>query len=66
MDTLTTYIVYGLLAPRETRRRLRPGGGREEILFLFNGQIKLEGSDFEAVTCNAGSVVPLLEGSDSG
>ncbi len=62
--TLTTYLIYGKLAPNESGRRLRPGQGREEILLVIDGKVRLEGTGFQEVTCGAGTAVPLLEGSD--
>ncbi len=62
--TLTTYMIYGVLAPRETGRRLRPGKGREEILFVISGQVQLESRGVSDATCLAGSAVALPEGSD--
>lgn len=63
---LATYIVYGVLAPGETGRRLRPGEGREEILYLINGKVRLEtgGLRTEEAEIEAGSAIPMPEGSD--
>ncbi|MCO6450373.1 MAG: cupin domain-containing protein [Caldilineales bacterium] len=62
--TMTTYMIYGRLAARETGRRLRPGKGREEILFVVNGQVRLEVTGYEELMCEAGTAISLPEGSD--
>ncbi|RME81954.1 MAG: hypothetical protein D6775_12235 [Caldilineae bacterium] len=62
--TLTTYLIYGKLAPGETGRRLRPGEGREEILFVIEGTVRLEGAGRSDITCHSGWAVALPEGSD--
>lgn len=62
--TLSTYLIYGKLAPNESGRRLRPGQGREEILFVIDGRVRLEGASFQEITCGAGTAVSLPEGSD--
>lgn len=61
---LTTYLMYGVLAPFETGRRLRPGEGREEILFVVNGKLRLEGGTADQTVCCQGMAVLLPEGSD--
>jgi len=63
---LTTYLIYGVLAPGETGRRLRPGRGREEILFLINGKARIEqsGRNSAEIVFEGGSAIPLPEGSD--
>lgn len=63
---LTTYLIYGVLAPGETGRRIRPGKGREEILYLINGEARLEkgGRNPLEIVCKGGSAVTLPEGSD--
>ncbi|NUQ38126.1 MAG: hypothetical protein HUU23_10070 [Caldilineales bacterium] len=61
---LTTYLLYGVLAPYETGRRLRPGSGREEILFVINGDLRLEGPAVGEMVCKEGTAVLLQEGSD--
>lgn len=61
---LTTYMIYGRLAARETGRRLQPGQGREEILFVVNGQVRLEVSGYEEVLCDGGTAISLPEGTD--
>jgi len=61
---LTTYLLYGVLAPFETGRRLRPGSGREEILFVIDGDLRLEGQAAGETICKAGNAVLLEEGSD--
>lgn len=63
---LTTYLIYGVLAPGETGRRLRPGQGREEILYLIKGKARLEksGRDAQELVCTGGTAIPMPEGSD--
>ena len=63
---LTTYLIYGALAPGETGRRIRPGRGREEILFLINGKVRIEkgGRKSTEMVCEGGSAIPMPEGSD--
>lgn len=61
---LTTYLVYGKLAPNEAGRRLRPGQGREEILFVINGRVRMETSGMGEEVVDEGNAVPLPEGSD--
>ncbi|NOX61564.1 MAG: cupin domain-containing protein [Chloroflexi bacterium] len=62
--TLTTYLIYGRLTPRETGRRIRPGQGREEIFFLINGRVRMLLAGGNEVEIRAGSAVPLKEGTD--
>lgn len=61
---LTTYLIYGRMAPNEAGRRLRPGQGREEIFYLIDGRVRIETAQFEEFVCEAGWAVPLPEGSD--
>ncbi len=61
---LTTYLIYGRMAPNEAGRRLRPGQGREEIFYLINGRVRVETAQFEEFVCEAGSALPLPEGAD--
>lgn len=61
---LTTYLIYGKLAPNEAGRRLRPGQGREEILYVINGRVRMETSGLSEEVVDEGSAVPLPEGSD--
>lgn len=61
---LTTYLVYGKLAPNEAGRRLRPGQGREEILYVINGRVRMEMSGLGEEVVDEGNAVPLPEGSD--
>lgn len=61
---LTTYLIYGKLAPNEAGRRLRPGQGREEIFFVINGRVRMESSNIGEEVVDEGSAVPMPEGSD--
>lgn len=60
---LTIYLLYGVMAPGESGRRLRPGPGREEILFVCEGRIRLESGTSEAV-CGRGMAVLIPEDAD--
>lgn len=61
---LTTYLIYGKLAPNEAGRRLRPGQGREEIFYVINGRVRMETSGMGEELVDEGSAVPMPEGSD--
>ncbi|MBX7237015.1 MAG: cupin domain-containing protein [Caldilineales bacterium] len=61
---LTTYLIYGKLAPNEAGRRLRPGQGREEIFYVINGRVRMETSGLGEEVVDEGSAVPMPEGSD--
>ena len=38
------YIIYGILQPGETGRKLKPGHGHEEIIFVLKGDLILTGT----------------------
>ncbi len=38
----TVYLTYGRLRPRETSKRLSPGKGREEIICILKGSVRIK------------------------
>lgn len=37
------YMIYGVLAPKEKGRVIKPGKGHEEIVLILKGKIKITG-----------------------
>lgn len=37
------YLIYGILAPGESGRELKPGQGHEEIVLVLSGELTLSG-----------------------
>lgn len=45
LRTHACYLVYGVLAPLEKGRLLRPGSGHEEIVCLVSGEAEVHGKE---------------------
>ena len=43
LHTHACYLIYGLVEPGASPRRLRPGPGHEEIFCVVSGALRLEG-----------------------
>lgn len=43
LDTHACYMIYGVLAPGEEKRRICPGSGHEEIILAATGDLEVTG-----------------------
>lgn len=55
--THACYMIYGVVAPGEQGRELRPGAGHEELVLITQGRVSLSGH-FEGML-SAGQAVHL-------
>lgn len=53
IDTDAVYLVYGRLRPKETSKKITTAEGREEIICVFKGNIKV-GAGKASFTVNSG------------
>lgn len=58
LGTHACYMLYGVLAPGDEPRILRPGPGHEEIILCISGSLRLSGDGGE-LTLQAGQAVYL-------
>ncbi len=58
LGTHACYLLYGILAPGEPARVLRPGPGHEEIILCLSGSLQLEGMG-QSLSLQAGQAVHL-------
>jgi uncharacterized cupin superfamily protein len=49
LDTHACYMIFGILAPGQRERLVKPGHGHEEILCAIDGEITLQLSSGEKV-----------------
>lgn len=60
-DIVDVYIGQGYLEPNESDKKIGPGRGHEEILYIMNGNVKVELKGEEHVL-SEGEVIFIPEG----